>query len=128
MAQSNFKPRHKTHQTKAFSHRKEWLKLYETPEWKIYRVRYLKENPLCYACGNKSEVVDHVTRHRGDKFLFEKTDNHIPLCKRCHNTVTAKFDRHAGDSDRTIEKIKWLNTLRARNCIAFKVRVLPSYP
>jgi 5-methylcytosine-specific restriction protein A len=128
MAQSNFKPRHKTHQTKAFSHRKEWLKLYETPEWKIYRVKFLKENPLCYACGNKSEVVDHIIPHQGKIELFTLRQNHIPLCKSCHNTVTAKFDRYHVHGKSVEPKAKYLKDTHDKNGLTFKIKVMPSYP
>jgi 5-methylcytosine-specific restriction endonuclease McrA len=91
-------------------------------KWNTYRYRYLHHNPHCYACGKKSEVIDHVKPHRGDETLFWKTDNMIPLCHRCHNTITGLFDKPGKAVD---EKLKWLANTRAKNEITTKVKITP---
>lgn len=99
--------------------------LYKTSQWINYSKRYLKINPRCYACGKPSEVVDHIKVHKGDKLLFEKADNMIPLCHKCHNTATALFDRHP--IQKLFDKYNWLSRSRKNNMIDFKVMVVP-YP
>ena len=72
-------------------------------------------------------MVDHLFPHKGNTELFEKTDNHLPLCESCHNTVTAKFDRK-GKSDELVEgKIKWLNDRRTMQHDPKAVKVLSNY-
>lgn len=68
-----------------------------TYKWQKYREKFLFENPLCLYCERKSivtvaTVVDHIIPHKGDQKLFWSTNNHQPLCKRCH------------DSDKQIEE------------------------
>lgn len=95
-------------------------------EWNKYRFRFLHHNPQCYICPARATVVDHIVAHKGDSFLFKKTDNHLPLCSRCHNTVTGRFDRQ--DKPLTEDKIKYLQEQRKANGIEVRVKVLPSYP
>lgn len=96
--------------------------------WRKYALKFLEINKNCYSCGEKSQVVDHLLPHKGDQKLFEQTDNHLPLCHRCHNTVTALFDRHhKKNSKLNIDKLKWLAANRMRYCVATKVFVLPKY-
>lgn len=97
--------------------------LYKTKEWTAYRFRFLHHNPQCYCCPEKSQVVDHIVAHRGDKQLFEKNDNHLPLCKLCHDTITGLFDRK--DSPDTISKLKWIKEKRELHNLKFKVKVVP---
>jgi len=80
--------------------------------WEAYRLRFLAINKECYACGKPAEVVDHLKPHKGDEFLFKKTDNHIPLCTVCHNTVTTLFDRRYRVGDSITKKIEWLSRKR----------------
>lgn len=93
--------------------------------WNKYRVRFLKENPRCYCCGRVATVVDHLKVHRGDERLFKQLDNHVPNCEKCHNSITALFDRHP--VQKLNDKIKWLQWSRAKNELNFKVKVLPRY-
>jgi len=103
--------------------RRNTQEMYNTSEWSQYRFRFLYHNPQCYACGNPSKVVDHFRAAKGDKELFEKNDNHIPLCTEHHNFVTAKFDRNE-DPD-TVGKLKWLNEMRTTLKITTRVKVVP---
>jgi 5-methylcytosine-specific restriction endonuclease McrA len=97
--------------------------------WEAYRKKFLAINNECYACGKPAEVVDHLKPHQGDKYLFEKTDNHIPLCIVCHNTVTSLFDRRYRAGGSISKKIEWLNRKRVPGIEwNFKrVKVLPEY-
>ena len=107
-----------------------WTDWYSSREWSKYRYRFLHHNPKCYACGQKSEVVDHVKPHKGDVSLFEETTNHIPLCNVCHNTITAKFDSKVTNSNadqKLQEKLEWIFKVRKLNGIAIRVKVIPSY-
>ena len=96
-------------------------------KWEKYRKRFLKENPLCYSCGLPSNVVDHLVPHKGDSHLFTKLDNHIPLCEKCHNYVTTKFDRFYSPKTGIQGKLKWLHANRGRNDLHSRVKVLPKY-
>lgn len=96
-------------------------------EWEKYRTRFLSINSTCYACGTKASVVDHLIPHKGDETLFKKLDNHIPLCKRCHDTVTAYFDKNYVKNSSIEPKLKWLQKTRIDYCITSRVKVLPSY-
>jgi 5-methylcytosine-specific restriction protein A len=124
----NYQPRHKREPTgRKFNGRKVIDSMYDEA-WVRYRAKFLKENPRCYACGEPATVTDHLRPHQGDKGLFEKTDNHIPLCKRDHDTVTAKFDMRFKAGNSIEPKIRWLSQLRAMRGLTFRVKVLPSYP
>lgn len=96
-------------------------------DWKKYRARFLEVNPLCYSCGALATVVDHVEPHKGDKAIFERLDNHIPLCEKCHNYITAKFDKFHKPGKLVISKLEWMYKNRARNELTIRVKVLPSY-
>lgn len=65
--------------------------------WQKYRLRYLKEHPLCVRCQAEGRVVaatvvDHVIPHRGDQVLFWSKNNWQALCKTCHDRKTATED------------------------------------
>lgn len=121
----NYQPRHKREPTgRKFNGRKAIDSMYDDT-WVKYRAKFLKENPRCYACGELATVTDHLTAHKGDINLFWKENNYIPLCKRHHDIMTAKFDmRHrAGNSIQP--KISWLQGTRAGYGLTFKVMVVP---
>jgi 5-methylcytosine-specific restriction endonuclease McrA len=119
-----FRPGHKRqHPGRKFNSRRDWMNLYDH-SWEKYRLRFLKENKLCYACAAPATVVDHIYAHRGDAELFKKLDNHLPLCSTCHNKVTALFDRKRRPTE---EKIRWFNNMRLRLGITHRVRILPRY-
>lgn len=97
--------------------------MYASEDWKNFRVRFLKVNSKCYCCGNKSEVCDHLFPHKGNLELFEKINNFLPLCVRCHNVATATFDRFA--VPKYNDKLNWLARCRDKNWITVKVFVIP---
>jgi hypothetical protein len=118
----SFKPT-RVEGTRKFDGRKAINDLYACAKWRNYRYKYLAINPTCYACGGKSEVIDHVEAHRGDEKLFWKEDNLIPLCHKCHNTATALFDKPGKPVK---EKLQWLAWSRAaKNLLGTKVKVVP---
>ena len=59
--------------------------------WARYRMVYLRQHPICVACGAVANEVDHVQRVvRGQNDpLFWVESNHQALCKRCHSRKTA---------------------------------------
>ncbi len=122
----SFQPKHGTSNNKSYNGRAKSDALYDS-DWEKYRGRFLFINNKCYSCGEKSTVCDHMVPHKGDETLFKKTDNHLPLCARCHNTITAKFDKYFRPGSMITEKLKWMAANRLRNCVETKVRVLPSY-
>ena len=93
--------------------------------WQKYRFRFLHHNPNCYRCNAPSKVVDHLIPHKGSDMLFKKLDNHIPLCTRCHNYLTAKYDKYA--EPKTKEKLQDIAKYRSDNNVTSRVKVLPSY-
>jgi hypothetical protein len=95
--------------------------------WEKYRYAFLAINRLCFACGSLATVVDHLVPHKGDPVLFKKLDNHIPLCAKCHNTLTSLFDRDFKIGSSIQPKIQWIVTNRARNDLNTRVKVLPRY-
>ena len=129
MSIKNYQPRHRSGAVgRSFNGKKGMDDLYRgTEDWKKYRDRFLGVNGRCYACGATATVVDHVTPHLGDVVLFEKLDNHIPLCATCHNTVTAKFDRRYVRGAPVDKKLRWLADSRIARSLTFRVKVLPRY-
>lgn len=121
-----FKPRHRRQSIGRALSPKKWVELYDG-EWKLYRLRFLKENPRCYRCGENADVVDHLVPHQGDTGLFKKLDNHIPLCTGCHNRATGLFDRRHRPGMPVDNKIKWMQMERAIRELTFKIKVLPNY-
>lgn len=126
MGSRQFKPRHREGPGRSFNGRKSIDMMYDTA-WEKYRLRFLAENPRCYSCGVIAVVVDHLKPHKGDENLFKQLDNHIPLCKRCHDTVTTLFDRRYRIGATITPKIQWLQLSRSKFDLTFKVKVLPSY-
>lgn len=118
------KPRHRNAPGRKLNGRKKIDELYG-PTWREYRKQFLKHNLRCYACGNKSEALDHIEPHKGDINIFWKQANYIALCNSCHNTVTALFDKTWGRGTPIDAKLKWLNDSRLRNDISFKAVVVP---
>ena len=69
--------------------------------WRAYRLRYLKEHPLCLRCEEvhrrltPATVVDHiqpVENGHADP-LFWEPSNHQPLCHDCHTWKTRVIDK-----------------------------------
>jgi 5-methylcytosine-specific restriction enzyme A len=66
-------------------------------KWRQARAIFLKRNPLCKHCADLGRVtpaqaVDHITPHKGDSALFWNKSNWQALCKRCHDSKTARHD------------------------------------
>lgn len=71
--------------------------------WKVARRKFLDCNPLCIECQNngmltEATVVDHIIPHKGDYRLFWDINNWQPLCKRHHDSKTAREDGGFGNS------------------------------
>jgi 5-methylcytosine-specific restriction endonuclease McrA len=126
MAQKLFTPRHKSAPGRTFNPKAKEGKLYDK-DWEKYRTVFLETNPLCYSCGCKATVVDHLTPHKGDRFLFIQLDNHIPLCEKCHNTITGLFDAKFVVGSSIKPKLTWLSNNRLRHNVYIRVKVLPFY-
>ncbi len=94
-------------------------------DWQKYSKEFLSNNPKCYSCGEKATVTDHIVNHLGDCNIFWKEDNYIPLCGRCHNIITARFDKYHKRGKSIEEKLKWISDNRIRNRIEIRVRVVP---
>ena len=66
-------------------------------QWQKAREGFLRKHPLCAIHQARGEiviatVVDHKIPHKGDKVLFWDSSNWQPLCKRCHDSKTARED------------------------------------
>ena len=95
---------------------------YRQIDWVEYRMKFLKHNPKCYCCGEIARVVDHLEAHKGDEALFKKWDNFLPMCKPCHSTITALFDRHA---EVNMEgKLRWIARKRSETETTVTVKVV----
>lgn len=57
--------------------------------WREYRLRFLRQHPIC-SCGREASEVDHIVAHRGDYALFWDASNHQGLCEQCHLAKTAR--------------------------------------
>jgi 5-methylcytosine-specific restriction protein A len=99
-------------------------RLYEKTSWAELRTKFLAINPLCYACGDSARIVDHVVAHKGDEEKFWNPTNMIPLCKRCHDFITASFDRH--NPPKTEEKMRWIAGKREITETNIKVKITRS--
>ena len=63
--------------------------------WRTERKYYLAMHPICVECEKNgrikaASVVDHIVPHRGDYKRFWDRRNWQPLCKRCHDSKTAR--------------------------------------
>lgn len=119
-----FKPDRGGGEFKSYNGRAAIEAMYKSKDWENYSKKYLETNPKCYACGSRSQAVDHLKAHKGDKLLFWKADNLLPLCHKCHNRATALFDRF--HIQKFQEKLNWLARCRSVNQLTFKVMVLPT--
>ncbi|MCR4627374.1 MAG: HNH endonuclease [Treponema sp.] len=83
----------------------QWHSLYESPEWRRRRAAFLKKYPICFICGGKSTIVDHIIPHRGDLTLFWDENNWQPMCQRCHSRKTLKENNnfHPPRGDRGVK-------------------------
>lgn len=120
-----FKPKQGLSGSKSFNGRKQIDDLYKNAEWAEYSKKFLSYNSKCYSCGERSEAVDHIEPHKGRENIFWKLDNMIPLCHKCHNFVTSKFDRYWKIGNSVVPKIKWMAENRAIKNLNFRVKVVP---
>lgn len=68
---------------------------YNTTRWRRLRAAFLAQFPICDQCGRMATVVDHVLQvSKGGDFW---NGPFRPLCKRCHDTVSAR-QRHDIDT------------------------------
>lgn len=49
---------------------------------------FLAKYPVCFVCGARAEIADHIVPHRGSLELFFDEDNLQPMCWRCHSRKT----------------------------------------
>ena len=94
--------------------------LYSDQKWRKFRFRFLGNNPYCFTCGAKSNVVDHFRPHKGNIELFYDPHNMIPLCKSCHNYVSVKFDKYK--NPKLEDKAKWVEMMREKNNLKFPIK------
>jgi 5-methylcytosine-specific restriction endonuclease McrA len=97
-------------------------RLYDDVSWTEYSIKFLSHNTNCYACGQRARVVDHVIAAKGDEKKFWEVTNLIPLCKSCHDTVTARFDRYV--IPKTEEKMKWIAAKRLETDTSVRVKIV----
>lgn len=73
--------------------------------------------------------MDHLVPFKGDEKLFKDTGNHIPLCEKDHNYVSAKFDYKYVVGSPIHAKVGWLNSRRipTDTWVPAPVKVLPKY-
>ncbi len=77
--------------------------------WRAARAAYLVKHPVCVLClatgrVTMATVVDHVQPHKGDRELFWEESNWQALCKRCHDTKTAREDGRWGARSAPVDK------------------------
>lgn len=65
--------------------------------WRRARQSYLSKHPVCVRCGDVASVVDHITPHKGDMYLFWLASNWQSLCTSCHSSKTVKEDGGFGN-------------------------------
>ena len=67
------------------------------PQWEWATAHYKAAHPWCFGCQaiglqRKTQVVDHIVPHRGDKQLFWSESNWQPCCLWHHNTVKQSLE------------------------------------
>ena len=69
-------------------------RMYHTAAWRALRAAQLAAIPYCEAPGCKcaATVVDHRVAHGGSNALFHDPANLQSLCKRHHDSKTARYD------------------------------------
>lgn len=66
-------------------------------KWRVARLEYLRECPLCVFCEARGDivvatVVDHKIPHRGNMTLFWDRKNWQGLCVTCHSSTKQKME------------------------------------
>ena len=77
---------------KSRTDRSPWYRWYYKPRWKALRAAQLHSEPLCVRCGEVAVICDHRVPHKGDESLFYNPSNLDSMCKRCHDSKTARED------------------------------------
>lgn len=62
--------------------------LYHSSRWRRESKEFLSKYNVCFICGAKSTIVDHIIPHKGDLNLFWDRSNWQPMCQRCHSRKT----------------------------------------
>ena len=61
--------------------------------WREESKEFLKSHPICAMCGGQATEVHHDyegTVDYGDKGLFFDKGHWVPLCHRCHSSMTSR--------------------------------------
>jgi hypothetical protein len=74
-----------------------WRAWYSTKEWQQIRAKQLRIEPNCRICAEAgvrtpADIVDHITRHRGDRALFFGGPFQS-LCKACHDRTKQQAEK-----------------------------------
>lgn len=72
---------------KPWNANKEHQKIYQSREWRRFRLDFLAENPFC-KCKRPATVVDHIKPIREGGEIWDLS-NLQAMCKYCHNRKTA---------------------------------------
>jgi 5-methylcytosine-specific restriction enzyme A len=82
------------------SYREQAAKWYKSKQWQQLRQHILTKHPYCQCPYHKgadrsapSEVVDHITPHRGDKRTFFNASNLQGMSKHCHDKHKQRQER-----------------------------------
>ncbi len=65
---------------------------YDT-KWQKEAKAFLASHPRCRMCGAPSQVVDHITPHKGDRRAFWSRSNWQALCVPCHSGRKQREER-----------------------------------
>lgn len=71
--------------------------------WHKASILHLLKHPLCAICAGNGRLeqailTDHIIPHKGDMKLFWDESNWQSLCKKCHDSKTAREDGRWGDA------------------------------
>ena len=66
----------------------EYHSLYNSRHWRKISKHFLECFPVCFVCGAKATIADHIIPHRGDVELFYNEGNLQPMCWKCHSRKT----------------------------------------
>lgn len=76
----------------------EWRKLYQLRAWRIGRLQFLEQNPLCERCTKEGHVtaatiVNHRKPHKGSLALFLDWANWEAICAPHHDIDVQSEER-----------------------------------
>jgi 5-methylcytosine-specific restriction protein A len=81
--------------------------LYKTKRWYRLRYHYLKNNPRCVRCGEKSRVLDHVDGHGDNWQKYFWSGPFQALCIPCHNRKTSQEERKPEPPPTRLRNMPW---------------------